>query len=92
MADIAPADIAVVQIERSGGFAAIRRTRDTTAPDLTDAQRQALAGLLRDPPARSIHGADRFGYRVTIRTATGAERQLDLPEHAVDPALRGLLP
>lgn len=86
----------MVRVERSGGFAAIRRSRETPGPDLTAAQRMALADLLRRPPPEApgfgMQGADRFAYRVTIRSADGTEHRFEVPEPAVAEPLRGLLP
>ena len=85
-------EIAEVEVVRSGGFAAVRRRKRTEGDALGAAERQALAELVRGGTPPPAPGADRFTYSVILRLKDGAERRVELPETAVPPALRGLLP
>jgi hypothetical protein len=87
-----------VRLERTGGFANIRRTFTTDAASLPPERVQELrrlvkgAGLeeLAAAPPQPAQGADRFSYAITVEDE-GVERAVTFSEDAAPPALQALI-
>jgi len=85
------AEIAGIEVMRSGGFAGIRRVTRTEGSALRSDQRAAIEALLDAPAPAPAPGADRFSYGVTVTFRDGSTRRIDLPETAVPPVLRDVI-
>ena len=85
------AEVAAVEVVRSGGFAGIRRTTRTDGGTLSSEQRAAIEALLDGPVPPPAPGADRFRYGVTITFKDGSTRRIELAETAVPPVLRDVI-
>lgn len=90
-------ELSSIRVERRGGLAGLRASAELAAADLSAPQRAAAAKLLAvasapasaqraSPPA----GADRYSYRVHLRTADGAEQVFDFGEDDLPSAFAGL--
>ena len=83
-----------IRIERRGGLAGLRASAEVMAAELSASQRAAVVQLLAAPAARGAPspapGADRYRFRVSVRTADGGEQVLDLAESEMPDALAGL--
>jgi hypothetical protein len=77
-----------VVVERSGGFAGVRRRGERDGDGLSVDQHEALKKLMDPatpaPPADS--GADRFTYRIEVQDETGT-KQITVPESAMPRSL-----
>ena len=73
-----------IVVERSGGFAGIRRRGERDGSALSEEQRAALKKLMDTaaPPEKPAPGADRFIYRIEIQEESGT-KQITGPEAAV---------
>jgi hypothetical protein len=78
-----------VIVERSGGFAGVKRRGEKDGASLTPAQHEALQQLMRATPASPPTGADRFHYQVEVQDETGS-RTVDVPETAMPPSLASI--
>ncbi len=90
-------------VERTGGFAGLKRRGERDAADLSPAQRAALDLLVKDSalgkaaadqqssstPAQDP-GADRFTYRVEIQDENGT-RSITLPESKMPTELKTIV-
>jgi hypothetical protein len=89
-------------VERTGGFAGLKRRGERDRKDLSDEQRAALDQLMQEsglgePSPTSEHpapaqdpGADRFTYRVEVQDEKGM-RSITLPESRMPKALKGIV-
>jgi hypothetical protein len=77
-----------VVVERTGGFAGVRRRGERNGEDLSADQHAALKKLMdpAPPAAPADAGADRFTYRIEVRDENGT-RQVTVPESAMPPGL-----
>jgi len=77
-----------VVVERSGGFAGIRRRGERDGNALSADQLAALKKLMdaAAPPEKPAPGADRFMYRIEIQDESGT-KQITVPESAVPPSI-----
>ncbi len=91
-----PPELSSIHIERSGGLAGLRAHADVTAGDLSTAQRAAVGQLLAAAPAPAAskgaptRGADRYSFRVCVRSADGSEKVLTVSEDEMPDALADL--
>jgi hypothetical protein len=84
-----------LQVERIGGFAGfggphLKSRGEVTLSQLSPADKQTIEGLFKDPhKAAPAHPgeADAFRYRITRRTAAGAQT-IEVPGNAVPAAVR----
>jgi hypothetical protein len=77
-----------VVVERTGGFAGVRRRGERNGEDLSADQHAALKKLmdLATPAAPADAGADRFTYRIEVQDENGT-KQVAVPESAVPASL-----
>jgi hypothetical protein len=80
-----------VRIERRGGLAGLPAEAAFEVAALTASQQRALAQLVKQPPAASSPGPDRFHYRIQAVTADGTATMFDVPEDAMPAALAALV-
>lgn len=80
-----------VVIERSGGFAGLKRRGELDDAALTQEQRAALQDLLRpDRPAPPPEpGGDRFVFKVTVEDNSG-RKTITVPESVMPPVLANI--
>jgi hypothetical protein len=88
-------------VERTGGFAGLKRRGERNGEDLSPDQRAALdqlvaasdqeknAGKPPGGPAEQDPGADRFTYRLEIQDENGT-RSITLPESRMPTELKGI--
>jgi len=76
----------IVIVERTGGFAGIKRRAERDGGTLTQDQLDSLKTVMEAPPSPPAPGADRFLYRVTVNDAEGS-RHVTVPESAMPGSL-----
>jgi hypothetical protein len=87
-----------VRLERTGGFANIRRTFSADAATLGPERAEELRRLveaadleaLAAAPPQPARGADRFSYTITVERE-GTERAVTVGEDVAPPALQVLI-
>jgi hypothetical protein len=89
-------------IERTGGFAGLKRRGERDGQELSAEQRAALDQLMQssglcEPGQGSVRsaavqdpGADRFTYRIEVQDEKGT-RSFTLPESRMPKALKGIV-
>ena len=83
-------------IERSGGFAGLKRRSERDGQDLSPEQRAALDQVVKEyaapgaQPATQDPGADRFTYQLEIQDENGT-KSITLPESKMPSELKGIV-
>jgi hypothetical protein len=79
-----------IRVERRGGFAGVPAHGERDEANLSTAERDAAARLLRSPPPSApAAGADRFTYHVTIEQDDQVHH-LTVPEDAMPEPLAAI--
>jgi hypothetical protein len=79
-----------VVVERSGGFAGIKRRGERERDALSPQQRAALEEIMARPSSFPPDpGADRFTYRVEVQDENGI-RSVTVPESALPQVLKDI--
>jgi len=79
-----------VVVERTGGFAGVRRRGERDQNSLSAQQRAALDQVMNRPSrAAPDPGADRFVYRVEVHDENGT-KQVTVPESALPQVLKDI--
>jgi hypothetical protein len=83
-------------VERSGGFAGLKRRGERDGRDLSPEQRAALDQVIKEHDAPGAQapapdpGADRFTYRLEIQDENGT-KSITLPESKMPGELKGIV-